>query len=110
MVSKLEFRESEKGAWHILAAIGRMDTLTAPEGEKAGLAALAAHERLAFDLTGMDYISSAGLRTLLRLAKQAKKEGKTFALFGAAGMVKEVLEDSGMDMLLALYDSAEDLP
>ena len=110
MASILEFHESGKGAWHILSAVGRMDTLTAPEGEKAGLAALSAHEKLAFDLTGMDYLSSAGLRTLLRLAKQAKKEGKEFALSGAAGMVKEVLRDSGMDMLLTLYDSVNDLP
>lgn len=110
MASTLEFHESGKGAWHILSAVGRMDTVTAPEGEKAGLAALSSHEKLAFDLTGLDYLSSAGLRTLLRLAKQAKKDGKAFVLSGAAGMVKDVLEDSGMDMLLKLYESADDLP
>ena len=110
MSSKLEFRESEKGAWHVLSAIGRLDTMTAPEGEKTGLAALAAHEKLVFDLTAMEYLSSAGLRMLLCVAKQAKKDGKAFVLSGAAGMVKEVLEAAGMDMLVTFCDSVDDLP
>ena len=109
MSSKLEFRESEKGAWHVLSAIGRLDTVTAPE-EKTGLAALAAHEKLVFDLAPMEYLSSAGLRMLLCVAKQAKKDGKAFALSGAAGMVKEVLEAAGMDMLVTFCDSVDDLP
>lgn len=110
MSSKLEFRESEKGAWHILSAIGRLDTVTAPEGEKAGLAGLAAHEKLVFDLTALEYLSSAGLRMLLNIAKQAKKGGREFALSGAVGMVKEVLEASGMDLLVTFCDSVDDLP
>ncbi len=110
MGSQLIFTETTRGAWHVLSAAGKLDAVTAPESEKIAAAALAAHERLAVDLTGTDYLSSAGLRTFLRLSKQAKKSGKAFALCGAAGMVREVLEASGMDMLLAMYGSADELP
>ena len=110
MSTTLTLHENTQGAWHVLCAVGRLDTLTAPEGEKTALAALAAHEKLALDLTGLDYLSSAGLRTLLRLAKQAKKDGKQFAITGAAGIVKEVLENSGLDMLLTMYDALSELP
>jgi anti-sigma B factor antagonist len=47
---------------------------------------------------------------MLCIAKQAKKDGKAFVLSGAAGMVKEVLEAAGMDMLVTFCDSVDDLP
>lgn len=44
--------------------------------------------QIVVDLSRLEYVSSAGLRVLLRLAKQAKKEGKDFALVAAPqGMV-----------------------
>lgn len=57
----------------------------------------------------MDYLSSAGLRVLLRLNKLAKKSGKEFTLCGPSGIVKSVLEDSGMDALFTIYASLNEL-
>ena len=61
-------------------------------------------------MSATDYISSAGLRVLLRLSKKAGRAKKTFAIFGATSMIKDVFAASGMDMLVTIYNSKNDLP
>ena len=107
MTKEIEFKIANHNDWKIFSVIGRLDTLTAPEAEQAIAAVLKENDKIALDMTAMDYISSAGLRILLRNAKHAKKN---FVLFGASGMIKEVLEASGMDMLVKIYETQEDLP
>jgi len=110
MSTEIDFKSTNHNDWKVFSIIGRLDTVTAPEAEKAGTAVLQENDKIALDMTAMNYISSAGLRILLRLAKQAKRSKKNFVLFGATGMIKEVLEASGMDMLVKIYETQEDLP
>lgn len=105
----VDFKTVAQGDWQILQAIGRIDTTTASQAETAALDAISQTKKLALDMSELEYISSAGLRVLLRIGKKAKKEGKTFVLCSVVGMVKEVLEDSGTDMLFQIYNSSADL-
>lgn len=109
-MAELEFSEKQEKEWLILQAVGRIDTLTAAEAEKRAMDLLDKQQKMALDLSQLTYISSAGLRVLLKLAKKAQKENKTFTLCGVRGMVQEVLEESGMDMLLNIVPSIESLP
>ena len=47
-----------------LVVVGILDTQTAPELEKELQAVLPGLKDLSFDLTGLEYISSAGLRVI----------------------------------------------
>lgn len=103
-------RTSEKNGWTLLCVEGRLDRLTAQDaGEKADKV-FAATQKLAVDMSGLEYLSSAGIRVLLRLTKQAQAEGKAFALVAPSGMVKVVLAESRMDMFAEIYASADELP
>ena len=103
-------RTSEKNGWTLLCVEGRLDRLTAQDaGEKADKV-LAETQKLAVDMSGLEYLSSAGIRVLLRLTKQAQAEGKAFALVAPSGMVKVVLAESRMDMFATIYTSADELP
>lgn len=103
-------RTSEKNGWTLLCVEGRLDRLTAQDaGEKADKF-FAATQKLAVDMSGLEYLSSAGIRVLLRLTKQAQAEGKAFALVAPSGMVKVVLAESRMDMFATIYASADELP
>lgn len=103
-------RTSEKNGWTLLCVEGRLDRLTAQDaGEKADNV-FAATQKLAVDMSGLEYLSSAGIRVLLRLTKQAQAEGKAFALVAPSGMVKVVLAESRMDMFATIYTSADELP
>ena len=106
----IAFQTSEKNGWTLWSVKGRLDRLTAQEaGEKADNIFSAA-QKLAVDMSGLEYLSSAGIRVLLKLTKQAKAEGKEFALVAPAGMVKVVLAESRMDMFVTIYESADELP
>ena len=50
------------------------------------------HKRLAFDMSGVDYIDSSGLGMLVSLHKQALKKGGCMKISGIKGMVREVFE------------------
>jgi len=99
----------QQGAWTVFGLEGQLDRTTAGEvGEKLS-ETLKDSSKLVVECSGLDYISSAGIRIFLRLAKQAKAEGKGFCICGAAGFVKEVLEDANLDVLVEMYPSAESL-
>lgn len=80
---------------------GRMDTITAPELLKVWEAAKADHELSAveIDCSGMQYISSAGLRVFLMMYKALDGKGK-FKLTGVNDTVREILETTGFDQFL----------
>ena len=61
--------------------------------------------KLLLNLEGLEFLSSAGLRVMLRTAKQLKGSGGSIKVCSAAGVVKEVMEISGFGSLLDLYAS-----
>ncbi len=106
----IAFQTSEKNGWTLWSIKGRLDRLTAQAaGEKAD-EIFAAAQKFAVDMSGLEYLSSAGIRVLLRLTKQAQAAGKGFALVAPSGMVKVVLAESRMDMFATIYESADELP
>ena len=107
MTEKMTITQEKKGSWNVMKVAGRIDTVTAPEAETAAMAELAGCNQFAVDLSALEYISSAGLRTLLRLAKQAQQDNKKFVLAGVNGLVKEVLEESGMDSLFTVCENLD---
>ena len=64
--------------------------------------------KLLINLGNLDFLSSAGLRVILRAAKQIKGSGGAIKLCNAAGVVKEVMEISGFGSLLDLHVTEED--
>jgi len=79
---------------------GRLDTNNYMEAEKLVTAHVAAGDKkVIFDFSKTDYISSAGLRVVLKAAKLVHKDGK-IALCNSNEQIHEVLEISGfLDML-----------
>ncbi len=92
----------------IVSLAGRMDALTAPEFEKQMKRIVdAGGKRLVIDMQGLGYISSAGVRSILVVAKRLRAEGGKFVLASLNDMVREVLELTGFIKILAICDSTE---
>lgn len=84
----------EKKNAETLALTGRLDTLTAPELEAEISAMLPTVQSLTLDMEKLDYISSAGLRVILKTQKAlGKKSG--LKLTHVPESVKEVFEITG---------------
>lgn len=80
---------------------GRLDTVTAPELEKALMELIPNLTELKLDFTDLDYISSAGLRVLLAAQKAMNKQG-SMTLTHVNEAVMEILEVTGFTDILTI--------
>ena len=80
---------------------GRLDTMTAPDLESQLQGGLAGIEHLSFDLSKLEYISSAGLRVLLSAQKTMNKQGD-MVVKNATEEVKEIFEVTGFTDILTI--------
>ena len=105
----MEVKEQSVAEATFLAISGRCDAETARDFEAALIATLDRGVRaLALDLSGLEYVSSAGLRILLLAAKRTKAEGAPLTLFGLQPQVAKVLELSGFARLLPIAGDREE--
>ena len=88
-----------EGVVATLMVAGRLDTTTAPELEKAIDELAADVKELVFDLTGLEYVSSAGLRVILKAQKMMNAKG-SMKLTGVGDAIMEVFDITGfLDIL-----------
>ncbi|HYB71472.1 MAG TPA: STAS domain-containing protein [Candidatus Bathyarchaeia archaeon] len=86
---------------------GRIDHATA-DGFKIALAphlaaCAAGRDKVVLDLTGVEYISSVGLRVLMLASKQAKAQGGSLAVAGLQPVVREIFEISRFHLVLEVF-------
>ena len=86
-----------------LTLAGRLDTMTAPELEKVLDEVLPETKELVLDCADLEYISSAGLRVILKAQKAIAKKG-TMKLIHVGEIVKEVFEITGFTDCLNIED------
>ena len=82
-----------------LEVSGRLDTQTAPELENELDAVLSGTKELTFDMTNPEYVSSAGLRVILKAQKAMNTQG-SMKLTGVNDSIMEVFDITGfLDIL-----------
>ncbi len=80
--------------------IGRLDTVTAPQLE-AELEDLTGVELLVLDFAELDYISSAGLRVLLKTSKRMRMGGQMICR-NVNEMIAEIFDITGFSEILTV--------
>jgi len=92
----------------IVKISGRMDAVTAPEFEKALSAWIDESEKyFVVDLSSLEYISSAGLRSILIIAKKLKAINGKILLAAMEESVNEVFEISGFNSIIPIHDTVQ---
>lgn len=82
---------------------GKINSLMAPEFEKALENAIQGEPKhLIVNMTDVEYLSSAGLRIILRIALRLGKSDKKLAFVGARELVAEVIRLTGVDTIYPL--------
>ena len=107
----MELSPREVGSITVLSPRGRIDHAHSTSFKQALDKHLVACTRdgcaILIDMSGVDYISSVGLRALMIAAHAVKAQGGRFALAALAPMVREVFEISGFDRIFTLYDTTD---
>jgi anti-anti-sigma factor len=105
----MEISCHKQGQALIVTVSGRLDGTTAPEFEQTCVPWIEDGEKLlVIDMNHVEYISSAGLRSILSTGKQIKKNKGALVFVGMQGMVREVFDMSGFKELFSCYDSLEE--
>ena len=97
----LNIKTSSENGKGVIAPEGRLDTVTAPEMEKAIREILPGLTELTLDFSGLDYISSAGLRVLLSAQKAMNAQGE-MKLCNVNESVMEIFEVTGFSDILTI--------
>lgn len=98
----------QQGGASIVQVSGRMDAVTAPEFEQACLEIVGAGAKvLVVDFGGLEYMSSAGIRSLLVIGKTLQESGGALRLANATGLVGQVFALSGFYSLFPCFESVE---
>jgi anti-anti-sigma factor len=102
--------ETEKEKNTIVISVkGKIDAVTAPDFEKALANLIAQGENtLLLNLIGLEYISSAGLRSILATAKQLKTKNGKILFSGLRGPVKDVFNISGFGTIFKIFETKDD--
>lgn len=86
---------------HIIALQGQINSANAATVETEVLAVLQkGAKNVLLDMTELSYISSAGLRVVLVLAKRLKQAGGKLVIYGMQAHVREVFDISGFLAIL----------
>ena len=90
----------------VIEVSGSVDALTAPELTKVLLSRIAeGHVNLVVDLIGVEFMSSAGLRTLLGAVKEARSHGGDLRITSTNAGIDKVLKMSGFHNIAKVFAS-----
>ena len=104
----IQIAQEQQDGVRLLALSGRLDTETAADVELALQDLLAAGERrFLVDLSGIGYVSSAGLRVLLALAKKLDGGKGELKLCGLNASVRQVFDMTGFSKLFAIFPNRD---
>ena len=97
----MKVKSSKNGSACTLTVEGKIDTITAPELEEAVKSNLPICEKMIFDFTNVEYITSAGLRVLVYAQRELMKKGGV-TVTGVNDSIKNVFTVTGMYKVLKI--------
>lgn len=106
----MQIENSKKGESEVVALIGRLDANSAPELDRNVNELVDSGSRsIILELSRLEYMASAGLRSILSLGRTLNALHGKLMLCGASGIVKDVLVMSGFSGMFPLFDSIDQI-
>ena len=99
----MEIIETKQGEASVFKILGRLDSNTSPELEDRITETVNnGTTNMVIDFESLEYISSAGLRIILKTTKDLKRQNGQLILCSMQDYVREVFEISGFDSFLPI--------
>jgi anti-sigma B factor antagonist len=105
----MDVTQTQQNGIIILGLKGRLDSNTSDDFEKQLLGLIQAGEtQLVLDFKELDYISSAGLRVLLKAAKELKRNNGRLSFCSLKDYIREIFELSGFVSFFPIHATLEE--
>jgi len=101
----MELKTSTRDGITVIEISGSLDGNTAPKAQEEIMPHAVSGCRLVLDLAKCNYISSAGLRVLLMIAKHLSAQEGQYALACVSEEIKDVMDMTGFSSFFKTYDS-----
>jgi anti-sigma B factor antagonist len=98
----MNITEAREGEVLVIAVDGRIDSTTSKQLEDILPERVQLTQRVLLDMSDVQYVSSAGLRVMLKAAKFARSTGHDLMLTGLLPQVHEVFQVIGFDSLFRI--------
>jgi anti-anti-sigma factor len=105
----MEIHDERIGNTCVVTAKGRLDGgASATFTDRIGGLIGSPKPKLLIDFSGIDFVTSAGLRAVLVLVKKVNSAGGSFALCGVQDSVREVLDITGFTSMISIHAARAD--
>jgi anti-sigma B factor antagonist len=105
----MEIIEEIKDGINIYRLIGRLDSNTSPRLEQKLFQAISeGAKNMVVDFQDIDYISSAGLRVILKAFKALQREDGRIMLCSMQDYVRQLFEITGIDLFVPIVATLDD--
>jgi anti-anti-sigma factor len=102
----VEISEQRDGEVVVLGPVGRIDNDTSPDFQSKLLNSVGSDgARVLINLSGVDYISSAGLRALMMASKQSKASEGRLAVAALSPVVQEIFTISRFALVVQVFNT-----
>jgi anti-sigma B factor antagonist len=103
----MELAKYMRGTVTVVELTGELDSTTGPSIREELLQLVAEGSRVLLDLNKVSYMSSAGLRVMLLIYRQAESSGTRVALVGIPVDVRAVMSATGFLRFFTVADSLD---
>ena len=95
----------EKQGVTVVALKGEVDLENSPAAREILLKSIGGADRVLVDLSGVTYIDSSGVASLVEALQASRKGGTQFALAAASEPTRRVLELARLDKVFTMHES-----
>ncbi len=104
----MDVKIKEQDGISIVSLIGKLDSASSNAVQDAILEKITPNAKFVFDMQGCDFVSSAGLRVLLIIAKRIKVDNASANMAALSDEIMEVMKMTGFDEMFNSYSTVDE--
>ena len=106
--ASMEIKIQERDAVSVAVISGEIDGKTAPQAQAELIPVITSSGKIILDLSAVSFLSSAGLRMLLLLYRQATAKDGKVVLVGLSEEIKDTMSMTGFLKFFVVTDSLDE--
>jgi anti-sigma B factor antagonist len=104
----MEINVRSSGQATVVVVAGDIDSNSAPQAQEQILPLVQPAAKIILDMSGVEYMSSAGLRMLLSMYRQVSRQNGGIVLVGLAEEIKDTMSVTGFLNFFTIRDTVDE--